>query len=134
MILIKQRSDILGTFASSLCLMHCVATPFLFMAQASSVTFSSGPPTWWKFMDYIFLAISFFAIYWTTKTTTIKWIKPMLWLSWGVLLAIILNEKLELFFLPEAIIYIPSIALVILHLYNRKHCKCSTDKCCANEE
>lgn len=134
MILIKQRSDILGTFASSLCLMHCVATPFLFMAQASSVTFSSGPPTWWKFMDYIFLAISFFAIYWTTKTTTIKWIKPMLWLSWGVLLAIILNEKLELFFLPEAIIYIPSIALVILHLYNRKHCKCSTDTCCANEE
>ncbi len=134
MILIKQRSDILGTFASSLCLMHCVATPFLFMAQASSVTFSSGPPTWWKFMDYIFLAISFFAIYWTTKTTTIKWIKPMLWLSWGVLLAIILNEKLELFSLPEAIIYIPSIALVILHLYNRKHCKCSTDTCCANEE
>ncbi|WP_298485926.1 MerC domain-containing protein [uncultured Maribacter sp.] len=134
MILIKQRSDILGTFASSLCLMHCVATPFLFMAHASSVTFSSGPPTWWKFMDYIFLAISFFAIYWTTKTTTIKWIKPMLWLSWGVLLALILNEKLELFSLPEAIIYIPSIALVILHLYNRKHCKCSTDTCCANEE
>ncbi|WP_299433247.1 MerC domain-containing protein [uncultured Maribacter sp.] len=134
MILIKQRSDILGTFASSLCLVHCVATPFLFMAQASSVTFSSGPPTWWKFMDYFFLAISFFAIYWATKTTTIKWIKPMLWSSWGALFAIILNEKLELFSLPEAIIYVPAIALVVLHLYNRKHCKCSTDKCCVNEE
>ncbi|RKR13087.1 MerC mercury resistance protein [Maribacter vaceletii] len=134
MILIKQRSDILGTFASSLCLVHCVATPFLFLAQAGSATFSSGPPTWWKFIDYFFLAISFFAIYWTTKTTTIKWIKPMFWSSWGVLSVIILNEKLEIFSFPEAIIYIPSIALVVLHLYNRKHCKCRTDKCCVNEK
>jgi len=134
MILLKQKSDILGTLASSLCLIHCAATPLLFIAQASSATFSSGPPAWWKFIDYFFLAISFFAIYWSTKTTSIKWIKPILWLSWGVLSAIILNEKLELFSLPEAIIYVPAITLVILHLYNRKYCKCNTSKCCVNEE
>lgn len=133
MILLKQKSDILGTFASSLCLIHCIATPFLFIAQAGSVTCCDGPPEWWKFMDYFFLAVSFFAIYWTTKTTTIKWMTPMLWLSWSVLAAIILNEKLELFHLPEAVIYVPAITLVVLHLYNRKHCKCTTDKCCVNE-
>jgi len=133
MILIKQKSDILGTFASSLCLAHCVATPFLFLAQASAVTCCDGPPTWWKFMDYLFLAISFFAIFWSTKTTTLKWMKPMLWLSWSVLAGIILNEKLELLAIPEAAIYIPAFALVMLHLYNRKHCKCATDNCCVNE-
>lgn len=133
MILIKQNSDILGTFASSLCLAHCVATPFLFLAQASAATCCDGPPTWWKFMDYFFLAISFFAIYWTTKTTTIKWMKPMLWLSWSVLAGIILNEKLELVPIPEAAIYYPAVALMGLHIYNRKYCTCNFDKCCVNE-
>ncbi|MRH99501.1 MerC family mercury resistance protein [Kriegella sp. EG-1] len=133
MILVKQKSDILGSFASSLCLVHCIATPFLFIAQAGSATCCDGPPLWWKFMDYLFLGISFFAILWSTKTTTLKWIKPVLWLNWSVLATIILNEKLELFHLPEAVIYIPAIALVMLHLYNRKHCKCASNKCCVNE-
>lgn len=134
MLIIKLKSDLLGTFASSLCLVHCIATPFLFMAQASSATFFSGPPTWWKSIDYIFLAISFFAIFWSTKTTTLNWIKPLLWISFTVLAAIILNEKLALFPIPEILIYFPAIALVMLHLYNRKHCKCATENCCINEE
>ncbi|MDB2606230.1 MerC domain-containing protein [Zobellia sp.] len=133
MIVLKQKSDLLGTFASSLCLVHCIATPFLFIAQAGAASCCDTPPAWWKFMDYFFLAISFFAIYWSTKTTTIKWISPTLWLSWTVLASLILNEKLELFSIPEVVVYIPAIALVILHLYNRKHCKCNTDKCCVNE-
>lgn len=133
MILIKQKSDILGTLASSLCLVHCIATPFIFIAQAGSLNYKGTPPTWWGFMDYFFLTISFFAIYWSTQTTTIKWIKPMLWLSWYALLLVILNEKLELLPLPEAIIYVPAFSLVILHLYNKKYCKCNTNKCCTNE-
>ena len=72
MLLIKQKSDILGTFASSLCLIHCIATPFLFLAQASAATFHSGPPVWWKSLDYVFLAISFLAIFLSTKNTTVK--------------------------------------------------------------
>ncbi|QWX85171.1 MerC domain-containing protein [Cellulophaga sp. HaHaR_3_176] len=134
MILVKQKTDNIGAIASTLCLLHCVVTPFIFIAQASSVICCDAPPYWWKFMDYFFLAISFFAIYWSTKTTSIKWITPMFWSSWAVLAAVILNEKLELFHLPEAILYIPAIALIILHLYNRKHCKCNVDKCCVNEE
>ncbi len=133
MILIKQKSDIVGTLASSICLIHCIATPFIFIAQINSATCCSAPPTWWKLMDFLFLIISFFAIYWSTKTTTIKWIKPLLWLNWLALLAVILNEKLELFPLSEAVIYVPAITLIILHLYNRKYCKCNTDKCCTNE-
>ena len=133
MISIKQKPDILGTLASSLCLIHCIATPFIFIAQTCAATCCDATPIWWKSIDYIFLGISFMAIYWSTKTSTNNWIKPMLWLSWFALLIVILNEKLKLFPLAEAVIYIPALALVILHLYNRKYCKCKTDKCCVNQ-
>ncbi|SIQ64051.1 MerC domain-containing protein [Maribacter ulvicola] len=134
MILITQKSDLLGTFANSLCLVHCIATPFLFLAQAGAATCCDGPPMWWKFLDYLFLTISFLAVLWSTQNTTLKWTKLMLWLSWSVLAVILLNEKLELIPIPEVAIYIPAIALVILHLYNRNRCKCATGNCCANEE
>jgi len=133
MILIKQNTDILGSFSSSLCLIHCVATPFVFMAQTTAINCCEGAPIWWKLLDYFFLIISFYAIYWSTKATTINWIKPLLWLSWFMLMVIIMNEKLELLPLPEALIYIPSILLIGLHLYNRKYCNCNEDKCCVNE-
>ncbi len=134
MILIKQKPDTFGTLASSLCLIHCVATPFLFIAQTCSTTCCETAPIWWQSIDYIFLVISFFAIYWSTQTTSINWIKPLLWLSWISLLMVIVNEKLKWFPLVEAIIYIPAFVLMILHLYNKKYCKCSTDTCCTNEK
>jgi len=132
-ILIKQKSDYLGSFASGLCLIHCIATPFLFITQAGAVTCCDSPPTWWRFMDYFFITLAFFAIFWSTKTTTINWMKPIMWFSWLMLLMVILNEKFELFPLAEAVTYVPAFALIILHFYNNKHCKCSTDKCCVNE-
>ncbi len=133
MILIKQKSDVIGTLSSSLCLIHCIATPFLFMAQAGSAICCESHFIWWKYMDYFFLIISFFAIYWSTKTTTINWIKPLFWLSWLVLLLVIVNEKIELVPLTEVAVYIPAFALIILHLYNKKYCNCDTNKCCTNE-
>lgn len=133
MIFVAQRSDILGAFASVLCLIHCIATPFIFIAQASTVSCCNAVPAWWKLIDYIFLTISFFAIYWTSKTTTINFIKPLLWLSWFALLTVILNERFGWFPLAESAIYIPAFSLVILHLYNKKYCKCGTDKCCVDE-
>lgn len=132
MIILKEKSDILGSVASSLCLIHCMATPFLFIAQSYSATQSESTPIWWKSIDYIFLVISFFAIYWSTKTTSKKWVKPMLWISWIVLALIIINEKLEYIHLAESTIYIPAVALILLHLYNRKYCQCNNEKCYTN--
>ncbi|WP_092853596.1 MerC domain-containing protein [Algibacter pectinivorans] len=134
MIVLKEKPDILGTIASALCLVHCVATPFIFIVQTCNVTCCEVAPWWWQSIDYIFLIISFFAIYWSTKSTAVKWIKPMLWLSWLLLVLIILNEKLLFFSLPDSAIYIPALALVILHLYNRKYCQCKSHKCCVKNE
>ena len=133
MILIKEKPDVLGTLASSLCLIHCIATPFIFIAKSCSASCCSATPLWWRFIDYLFLVISFAAIYWTTKSTTLSWIKPILWCSWFMLFIIIINEKIGLLSLPDTIIYVPAISLVMLHLYNKKYCNCENDKCCVNE-
>ncbi len=126
-----KKSDTLGAFASGLCLIHCIATPFIFIAQTCSASCCSGAPTWWSMMDYLFLGISFFAIYWSVQNTSKNWIKYALWTSWSVLLFVILNEKIELIHLAEQAIYTPALALVGFHLYNRKYCQCAEDGCCA---
>ncbi|WP_405604942.1 MerC domain-containing protein [Polaribacter sp. Asnod1-A03] len=133
MIFTEQKSDSIGAISSILCLIHCVSTPFIFLAQSSLLNCCNEVPSWWKLIDYFFLVISFIAIFRSTKTTSKSWIKPALWVSWGVLFVVIINEKIELLSLSENIIYIPAFSLIGLHLYNRKYCQCNTDKCCTHE-
>ncbi|WP_084817543.1 MerC domain-containing protein [Formosa agariphila] len=130
MIFTIQKADRLGAVSSILCLIHCIATPFIFMAQTSLLTCCSSTPGWWKLTDYIFLAISFLAVYCSTHTTANTWIKPALWISWSLLFFIIINEKATWVSLQENVIFIPTLSLILLHLYNRKYCKCDTDTCC----
>ena len=125
MISIRSRAfDILGAFASGLCLIHCIATPFLFVAQTGLHKYISDhktAPLWWVYIDILALVISLIAIYFTAKSASGTWFKVMLYTSWLVLALIVFNEKLELFKIPEFMIYFPSIALVILHLLNLRY-------------
>ncbi|WP_442264891.1 MerC domain-containing protein [Tenacibaculum sp. ZS6-P6] len=130
--LLTQKSDTIGVLSSGLCLVHCVFTPFLFVIQThGSCCEGSEVPFWWKSIDYIFLVISFFAIYKSAKQTSKNWIKYAFYSFWIVLSFIILNEKFILIKIPEETIYIASLSLVILHLYNSKYCRCSNEKCCS---
>jgi hypothetical protein len=125
-----SKADLLGTLASSLCMVHCLATPFLFIAQTASASSHEVTPVWWSSIDYILLAVSFFAVLRSSQTSSILWVKYALWISWITLALIILNEKLELFSLSEIAIYIPAGLLVLAHLYNRRNHKCVDDKYC----
>lgn len=128
------KSDQIGALASTLCMIHCIATPFLFVTQlcAFEDPCCEASPTWWQSLDYVFLVVSFFAIFQATRTTTKEWIKPAMWVSWALLLTVISNEKTQWFTLFEEAIYIPALMLVALHLYNLKYCQCKDDGCCAN--
>lgn len=132
--LLIQKSDTIGAYSSSLCFIHCIATPFLFLAQTSSVCCHKSVPLWWQSVDYIFLIVSFFAVYRSTQTTSNKYIKPTLWISWIALFTVIINEKFELLPVSEILNYIPALILVMLHLFNRKYCQCKTDTCCTKNE
>ena len=130
--ILTQKSDSLGALASALCLVHCLATPLIFVAQSCSLTCCSASPTWWQFIDYFFVVISFLAIFRSVKTTTSTWIKPALWISWSLLVLCIVNEKMNWFYLNDNLVYVPALLLVGLHLYNKKYCQCDGATCCSH--
>lgn len=130
--ILSKRSDSVGAFASGLCLAHCIATPFLFALQPLAVS-EEAAPLWWKSLDYIFLAVSFLAVYWSAIKTSKNWMKYALWISYGALAFAILNEKFELLHLGELSVYIPAASLIVLHLYNKTYCQCVDDTYCATQ-
>ena len=122
--------DNIGIIASSLCMIHCIGTPFLFIAKACSASCCSEAPLWWQIIDYLFLFISFIAIYFATKKTSSNYMKIGFWISWFILLLTILNHTFQIYYAPKNFIYIPASAVIILHFYNLRFCKCSKDSCC----
>lgn len=135
-----QRSDLLGALASGLCLIHCIATPFLFVAHAGASHHAHEhghghgheSPLWWGTIDILFLVISLAAVYWSARKSSRNWVKYSLWMAWGLLTFIILNEKMAWMHLPEEVIYVPALGLVGLHIYNQRYCQCEDEECCAN--
>ncbi|WP_203257099.1 MerC domain-containing protein [Hyunsoonleella ulvae] len=128
-----NKSDSIGIISSSLCLLHCLATPFLFAAQTHVMACCEGKPLWWSSLDIIFLFISALAIYKSSASVSKKWVGNALWICWSMLVFIIVNEKLGWFSIPEPTIYIPSLSLIVLHWYGSMFCQCKNEKCCANQ-
>lgn len=128
--LVIEKSDIFGAIASTLCVVHCLATPLLFIAHSCNLHGCAATPFWWKSLDYLFLTISFFAVNQSTKNTSKSFMKPILWSLWTSLFLLILNEKIKLVAIPETIIHINAITLAFFHIYNLKFCQCKTNSCC----
>ncbi len=55
--------------------------------------------------------------------------KYALYASWAILTLLIVNEQLAIFQCNEMLHYLPAIALIGLHLFNRKQQKCHTQSC-----
>ena len=89
-----KKSDVFGAMSSSLCLIHCLATPFLLVV-----------PFWWSNLNYIFIIVSLIAVYISAKNTSKKIMKVLLWIGFMLLSFCILNEELGFFHLPEFITY-----------------------------
>lgn len=122
---LNLNPDAVGIIVSTLCLIHCIATPFIFLAKACSVSCCADAPIWWQVIDYIFIVISFIAIFFATKNTSKNWMRITLWGTWFVLLVTIISETFEIGLFPAKFVYIPAFSIVVLHLYNRKYCNCA---------
>lgn len=112
------KADLLGAITSILCLIHCSITPILFMTWTTSSIQMEANYNWWYLLDYLFLVLSFVAIYSTTKKTSKRLMKIGFWSSWFFLTIILLNEKLAYFSLPESIIFLPTASIILLHTYS----------------
>lgn len=127
----SSSTDLIGAASSSLCMVHCLLTPVLFAAHAtSSVACSEIGPGWWKMIDFLFLIISFVAIRYTVKTTSSERMPSLMYITWSLLAILIINNFVHVLPIPHAMIYIPALSLSALHLYNRKYCRCQDDVCC----
>lgn len=129
-----SKPDTLGMFAGTLCMLHCFATPFLFIAVAGTAGSGEEAPLWWLTINYLFLTVSFFAVLRSVQTTSRAFMKPLFWINWVSLAFVIVNEQFGWLELSEAITYAAATSLIVLHLYNRKFCQCRTDKCCTTNE
>ena len=125
-----SSSDIIGASASAMCFIHCLVTPFLFVAYSNTVIIENTYPWWWGILDIVFLLISLFAVYWSTYNTSKQFIKYTFWTLWILLALIIINEKWEIVHVAEVFIHLTTLGLVFLHFYNRRYCQCENDKCC----
>lgn len=126
---ILYKPDGVGILASTLCSLHCLATPLLFMAHTTVMNEGGAAPMWWKSLDFLFLGVSFFAVYRSTRTTSNNFVKSALWIGWVALFTLIVNEKIKFTHLPEILMYAVAFTLAALHLYNLNYCQCKTDKC-----
>jgi hypothetical protein len=128
----EKGANKIGVLASSLCLLHCIATPLIFVTQLCTETCCSDAPAYWRWIDYTFLVVSFIAVYQSTKMSSNNLVRIGLWLSWLALFLVLINEKFHFFSVPNETIYFPALALIVLHTYNSKFCKCEAAKCCVD--
>jgi hypothetical protein len=126
---LKMSSDLIGATASTLCTIHCMATPFLFFASTCTKSCCASAPLWWIWIDYAFLFISLFAVYKSTKSTSKFWIKLVLWGSWIALSSFIFMEKNNQLNLSDYYKYSAALSLAFFHVYNLKYCQCESDNC-----
>lgn len=113
----KEKSDWLGIFGSSLCLIHCLLTPLVFGVWM----LAGAEMEWIEQIELIFIAISFFAIWFSTKRTPSVWLKIVLWVFFALL---VIGSLGEAYFEPVAyLIYFASIGLIITHIYNIRLCR-----------
>ena len=132
--LIIEKSNSVGIIASFVCLIHCIATPFIFIAKICTSTCCDSAPTWWVSLDYVFLVVSLIAVYQSSRSSNNRFIVIPLWFSWLILLFVLLNEQIKLVSLFDYAVYIPTISLIILHIYNMRYCKCNSSKCCVSNK
>ena len=108
-----KYSDKVGAASNILCMLHCFATPFIFLSQTQTAHIGHDVPFAWQINNFV---------------------KVFMVLFWLILSFLIISEGLELLHLPEILTYISASSLSFLHIYNLKYCTCNEEECCIHEK
>jgi len=114
-----NKADIIGILSSSICLVHCIATPILIVCTDSCC---ENPV-----LKCLFIVISFISIFKATEKITHTKIALLLWISFlGFLFSTLFQEEYNLLHYSG---YFFAILIIIGHILNIKYCKqCSNQK------
>ncbi len=129
----QSAADFFGAAVSSLCLIHCVLTPFVFVAKPilDGVGVHSGHEHtgWWGMLDPVFLTLSLLAVWYAAYHTPFLKIRLLFWAFWIVFATGLLLE-MNASPIGEWLMYAGSIALATTHVFNYRYCKaCSNNRC-----
>lgn len=120
---LSYKNDIVGSTIGAFCVLHCALTPMLFLSpNFIELSNHTSALFWWKNADFLFLTIALFAVLRSSSTTSIKELKFIFWVAWLFLSIAILNERMAFFESTEIYVYLSSLILIALHLYNLKFC------------
>jgi len=123
----SSGADKVGIASAFICSIHCMLVPLFIMVRGwygKGTLHGNGHflhaqgadfwvPSWWESVDYLFLIISFFAVYHAANHAFSKYIKLSLWFFWFCLANAIFFESIL-----HWISYIASAGLIITHLVN----------------
>jgi hypothetical protein len=122
-----KNPDLIGILASSLCLIHCLITPFLFLSNFLIMIRTSGGEhealLLWKVLEFAFLILSFWAIHRVTHQKKSPWISFAMYTAWMILVISVLLELADVHFFEDQPKYMAAAVLIIVHLYHilKKH-------------
>jgi len=108
----KNFSDMTGILSASLCVVHCLMTPLLLVFLSAFGI---------EYFNYLFLFISFWAAFETTKHSNHTKIIVVIWGFFGLLLVSVIFESD--FELLHYLNYPSSFGLIVGHILNIKYCK-----------
>ena len=129
-----KYSDKVGVASNILCMLHCFATPFIFLSQTQTAHISHDVPFAWQIINYFFITVSAIAVYYSAKNSTNNIVKFLMVVFWLILSFLIISEGLEILHLPEIFTYLSASFLSLLHIYNLNYCTCSDEECCIHNK
>ena len=110
--LLSFNSDKVGVVSSLLCLIHCLVLPAIISIEPLLSEFLFEEL---HFVEYLFLALSFIAVYFSSKKSPVH-LKYIFYIVLGVFtLAILLEEQFT--WMPY-LAYLGSVCLITAHLVN----------------
>jgi hypothetical protein len=119
---LSSYPDLLGITASSLCLVHCMLTPVLFISTAVFALpipdHSQDIPLFWKGIELFFLALSFWSVQQVVKQKPPRWLSGLFFVMWFILVGLVLLEWAHLHVLGDYPKYATGLALIGLHLFH----------------
>ena len=109
----------IGIGGSSLCLLHCIATPIL--VSIFSVSFTKI----FHGLDLVFIGLAVVGVVFSSKKATKNWIQRGLWIA---LVIFGIGLFLERYYSRAHLVHIPSsIALIIFNIFNLRSSRCGCE-------
>ncbi|MCU0445524.1 MAG: MerC domain-containing protein [Microscillaceae bacterium] len=109
--LLQHRYDYLGIIGSGVCLVHCLLPTLLLLVNINLIET--------PFFNYVFLVISFIAVFNVTYHQRQWYLTAWLWGAFGLTaLGVLFEDDLPGL---EYLLYISTLALIVGHIRNIRH-------------